>query len=476
MKKIHDIIDSELIVRTSNVRLTQEYGEVGISNNITSEGTTTIFTTSFIITGINYVTVNGVTLVEGKHFYVLAPNSIRISNSGSPVRRNPSLQTTILVSYFAGDPVGLVTKLPPTISMFTVSPTSGRNGALTFNFNIVPYDGKNIYWSILKDGSSVPLFSGNSLFTTAGISISGGAPTTLVHYITEEEYLERNGDDIPFTLVVVYDLSEDGSHLNEKILADASYHVDTAEKLTGGLTSTPEFIISINPANEVVVSYSINKPVSYPTLFDWAVFRSFNNGPETVVKQGNQSSTELVGTYTEEVASAAGQSAEIRYFLKVKEAGQADYTTLANDKTTIAVPSVPLDAFAGYLDAAVMSYVDPIDGQRKKIGSLGTSQDRVEYYARVPQAILTLVVPKTSLEDNLYMDPGVYNPAGTIASVYFVIEAPDNWGPFDFYQALGLINMSAFNRISLGNGYTAYLYNLAPSPVSSPARYYLKSR
>jgi hypothetical protein len=40
------------------------------------------------------------------------------------------------------------------------------------------------------------------------------------------------------------------------------------------------------------------------------------------------------------------------------------------------------------------------------------------------------------------------------------------------YQTLGLVNASAFNKISLGNGYTAYLYNIAPSAVGTPSDYY----
>jgi hypothetical protein len=49
-------------------------------------------------------------------------------------------------------------------------------------------------------------------------------------------------------------------------------------------------------------------------------------------------------------------------------------------------------------------------------------------------------------------------------------------GPVNFYQTLGLVNASAFNKISLGNGYTAYLYNIAPSAVGTPSDYYLKPK
>jgi hypothetical protein len=58
---------------------------------------------------------------------------------------------------------------------------------------------------------------------------------------------------------------------------------------------------------------------------------------------------------------------------------------------------------------------------------------------------------------------------------YFVIELPDAWGPVNSTR-LGLVNASAFNKISLGNGYTAYLYNIAPSAVGTPSDYYLKPK
>jgi hypothetical protein len=49
---------------------------------------------------------------------------------------------------------------------------------------------------------------------------------------------------------------------------------------------------------------------------------------------------------------------DIRYALNVKESNASTYTMISNDKVTIAVPVAALLARAGYLDAAIMSYVD----------------------------------------------------------------------------------------------------------------------
>jgi hypothetical protein len=96
-----------------------------------------------------------------------------------------------------------------------------------------------------------------------------------------------------------------------------------------------------------------------------------------------------------------------------------------------------------------MSFVDVFDNVRKKIGSLGTARDAVEYANRVPREIFTKDVAKSYLTLlNLYQPSKYFE--GTVAAVYFVIELPDAWGPVNFYQTLGLVNASAFNKISLG--------------------------
>lgn len=476
MKKIYNIINSELIVRTNNVKLRQEFGEVGTSPKITAEGTSTIFTTLFVIKKVNYITVNGINLIEGVHYTVDSSNKIRISNSGAPVRKNPSLTTTILVSYYAGASKTSSIKVPPTINFFSLSRTSGKNGEIVFDFSISPHDGKNIYWSILKDGNSVPLHSGKTNYTTNGISVDGIVSTRLNTFITETEYLNRQGENIPFTFLVVYDLSEDGSQLDEKAMATANFLVDNMEDVTGNLTASPALIQIANAATPVTITYNINKASGSLALFDWAIYKSINGGVESLLRQGNQASPVLSGTYDDSVSAAIGNNFDVRYYLRVKDSGSLDFRTLSNDKVTISVPSAPLVAHAGYLDAAIMSYIDPEDGVRKKIGSLGTAQDLVEYTDRIPAAIFTKDLSIGYITSDAFMAAPVNTFGNTVTSVYFVIELPDNWGPVDFYQTLGLVNQSAFNKISLGNGYTAYLYNAAPSAMDSPSDYYLKAR
>ena len=477
MKKIYNIIDRELIFRTNNVQTKSEFGEVGASPNISIEGTTTVFTTEYSINKVNFVTVNGLNLIEGVHFIVSGERTISISNNGNPLKKNPTLTNTILVSYYNGIRATSSIKSPPVVNYFTLTPNKGQNSEILMNFSISAFDGKNIFWSILKDGQSTPLFSGEGLKTTNGYVTTNNITTKLNYFVSETEFKERQGEDIPFTLVVIYDLSNDGSRLNEKLISSANYAVVEAGDITGSLNVSPSSITTVRSNYVYSAIYIINNVQDYPQIFDWTITRSINNGISyTTVKSGNQSSPDLAGQYQETLNTVAGDNKVIQYYLNVKKQGAASFSVLANDKITISVPAAPFVAHAGYLDAAIMSYIDPADNIRKKIGSLGTAQDLVEYNNRVPGEIFTRDVPIEYLTSGEFVNAFVNTFGGTVTSVYFVIELPDTWGPVAFWNSVGVINTTAFNTIALGNGYTAYLYNAGPSAVTNPSDYYLKSK
>jgi hypothetical protein len=83
------------------------------------------------------------------------------------------------------------------------------------------------------------LFSGNSLQT---VSTVGNVSTMLNHFITEQDFHKRRSG-YSFTLVVVYDLTEDGSRLDEKILNTAVYKVSNQQAVTGFLTATQRLVL-----------------------------------------------------------------------------------------------------------------------------------------------------------------------------------------------------------------------------------------
>jgi hypothetical protein len=103
----------------------------------------------------------------------------------------------------------------------------------------------------------------------------------------------------------VYDLTEDGSRLDEKIL-NTAYKVSNQQAVTGFLTATPAAISTISAYNTIGVSYTINSGPDDLGLFDWTITKSISGAAPTVVRQGNQASTLLSGTYSEIVATKKG--------------------------------------------------------------------------------------------------------------------------------------------------------------------------
>lgn len=476
MKKIDNIIKSELIVRTNNVNYKQEYGKVGDADNIQNEGTSTIFTTNFDIKKVVFVTVNGLTLLPEKHFIITGNRTISISNEGSAVKANPGLATEISVGYhFKNNRViNNGTKTPPILNTFFIDKYTGREGSISFDFDIIQKDGKNIYWSILKDGNSTPLFSGNGLSSVNGVSInSNGTVLNLTTYISEAEYKERHGEKIPFTLVVVYDLSEDGSRLDEKLLDTVEYELLPPAVVSGTLEVTPE-IIDTTDTTEVLAIYNIIASDSATKDFSWRVIKQVGFLEPVVIASGTHTSV-LSGEVREDFTIAAGTVSKIMYSVEVTDNILAETDTVANDAVVINIPTGELYANAGYLSAEIMNYQNPSNtAEYITIGSTGTSQDLVEYNTRVPREIFTKSVEVEFLDTQEFINAPVNTFGDTVTSVYFVIELPDAWGPIVFSQSLGEISITSFNTIYLGNGYTAYLYKFAPSSVYQPADYFLK--
>jgi hypothetical protein len=69
----------------------------------------------------------------------------------------------------------------------------------------------------------------------------------LNHFITEQDFLTKEGQDI-LLLVVVYDLTEDGSRLDEKILNTGIQYLIS---VPGFLTATPAAISTISAYNTI---------------------------------------------------------------------------------------------------------------------------------------------------------------------------------------------------------------------------------
>jgi hypothetical protein len=114
-----------------------------------------------VIREINYVTVNGLVLTEGVHMLGADKGTVRISNRGSCEKEPKSYY------YCPGKLLCRTSKNKRCENsacgkLFTLNKYAGKNTELIFNFSITANGGKNIFWSILREGSKTPLFSGNS--------------------------------------------------------------------------------------------------------------------------------------------------------------------------------------------------------------------------------------------------------------------------------------------------------------------------
>ena len=462
MKNINNIVKSELVVRTNNVKFRQEYGEVGVSPNITTEGQATLFKAEFKINKVVYLSVNGVNLIEGKHYEVISDYVISISNLGDPLKQYPGLKTSVLLGYHfvnKRSSVGNSIGAPPTITYFTLNAESGGATEIIFNFLIDQAGGKNIYWSIIKDGSDTPLFQGSDLFTNNGYVVdSSGTPYLLSDTITQEEYEARQGETIPYTFMVIYDLTNDGSSLDEKLLASATYTLGNITPITGSLVNTPT-VINTTDRTKIEVAYAINVSMGTSPTFTWRLVRSSTTTLPQTVLSGNQGDM-LSGVYEDFYTAVPAEHSTMNYALELSlDSSPPDsgtYSTLATSKTTISIASIAETGWAGYMDA-----------------SLPVVTNKTEYINTVQREFYTEEMQKSIINNSSKPGASVYDPNGTIDWVYPIYEIPNSWGNIFFHNGTGAVDMSFFTVIPLDNGYTGYVYKQA-SGKSNRTDFYIK--
>ena len=332
-QKIRDIIDRELIIRTNNVNYTQEYGVAGENANIYVERGKTIFLTSLGIHEISFVTVNGVTQALGRDYEVLDAFRIRFNGVVMDGR-------TVVIGYFYDKIRSSEVEFPPVLTFFTSDNTEGKDGIIRFFFNILPNSGRNIYWSIHKDGEDVPAknTSGEEL-TGTSLNVLGVDGAKAIEYeITYQEYLDRPGQTVPFTLIVVYDLSEDPG-ADEKLMGTVTYAIDG---VTGSVLS-----INIEPSGTITtpktdkdfeVTYNIDLGSFVPMT--WELIGPYG----TILDSGDD--TDLPADRTLPVMhSFTYGDPSLTYTLKVIENGG---TLVKTDVISVNIPVPVMDAQMGW--------------------------------------------------------------------------------------------------------------------------------
>jgi hypothetical protein len=137
------------------------------------------------------------------------------------------------------------------VNSFTLNKYAGKNTELILTSALLLTEVRIFSGPYLEKEAKL-LFSGNSLQTVNGVSTVGNVSTMLNHFITEQDFTKKVRI---FFLHWLYDLTEDGSRLDEKILNTAVYKV-SQQAVTGFLTATPAAISTISAYNTRSVLYN----------------------------------------------------------------------------------------------------------------------------------------------------------------------------------------------------------------------------
>jgi len=264
-RRIRDIIDRELILRKNNVSYRQEYG-VMPSENLTNEidgfgNEYSVFKTKFVIKNIIYVTVNGVTQVEGIHYEIINDNTIKFKGKLLDGR-------TVAVGYHFVAGSYTTSDIAPYIEVFKVEPNSGGAGTLQFSYKILERNGTNIFWGIYKNGESTPVIS------VAGYPMQGdsmessiGDPN-LQYELTAIEAAEWSGKDLNFTFIVTYDDRDDDDIKNEKVMKTAAYAVDVVRLNDISISIDGDTVTTPTNSDVRTITYNITTR-GYPEFTWW---------------------------------------------------------------------------------------------------------------------------------------------------------------------------------------------------------------
>lgn len=324
--RIRDIIDRELIVRVSKNNYTQEYGMVGTDTNIMEVDGKTIFMSQYKIAKVVFVTINGVTQALSRDYTKI--NDFTLEFNGKILNGK-----TIAIGYFFENITRESVKFPPRLDYFVISPTAGRDSLISFSFLITKNNAKNIFWSIHKEGDATPLTNrfGKPL-TGTSIDVDGVDGTKEIKYqLSYQESIDKAGQEIPFTLIVVYDLTEDGTSLDEKLIGDAIYSVDNVTGSKLDIELIPETKITVPTLNKVFdLIYSVEQG-SY-TDVTWRVV-----GPGSITIDSGTEADLPSDKQTSVTHSFDHTSSNLIYTLYVEENGE-----VVSAKDTVIVDIVPV--------------------------------------------------------------------------------------------------------------------------------------
>ncbi|MCK5788096.1 MAG: hypothetical protein KAH32_03810 [Chlamydiia bacterium] len=343
---INNIVKSELVARTNNAKIRQEYGQYRVHPNVVEIDGHIQFTTTYRILDIVYVTEMGVMQTLGVDYEILDDRTIRFLQEAGTRTTDPFIQIG-----YQFDKSAELTGLRPSIALFTSYPSSGLSGDVTFNFSILQNGATNIFWSIIRDGDA------NKVVAT-GTEISSSLINPIVDIITDNDVANRQGDLVPYTFIVVYDMAVPADPLlNEKLMATTTYLIDTVVPIVGSLSVSPS-VVTTAGSGTYEVTFNIIKPAGSISAFNWKVVKTAGS-IITVEDSGNESSDVVVFAAPKKISppynytAVTPQSSVETYSLQIDENRAGIYREVASGTFKIKVVPVMQSGLIGYMPRSI---------------------------------------------------------------------------------------------------------------------------
>jgi hypothetical protein len=400
---IKDIIDSELIARTNNSKIRHEYGDLSSGNISRNTSGNIEFTTQYKITGVMYVTNKGITKAEGVDFIVAGDYTIEF------IKAIDEVDLFVLVAYEFDKLSCINLGERPVIEYFTVDPIQGGAETLNFMFKIIPNNGVDIHWSILKDGDSTPILTGIS---NESVNES--------YTITLQESIDRAGDDIPFTFVVTFNMPD--ISIDEKLLASANYAISDVEAITGSINVHPKNITTAG-SGTYVADATINLSQYTPNIFTWRYTKLDKDVISTVIASGtelNYTPGQVINSPSYPYNVTAGTQYSETFKLDIDEYSTGTFNTVATERFIVNVP-----ADMGILKCGtIIEDVNCTDGVNNN--RLDTEQ---EFIDRNIEDCLLLEVLENELDGNVLIYPPDPRDNPNLQSLYDVYMISKDLAP-----------------------------------------------
>ena len=309
----------------------------------------------------------------------------------------------------------------------------------------------------MRDGDAANIIA-------SGEALSSTSIPAITDTITQSDVSYRQGETVPYTLIVVYDMAASANtapELNEKLMATTTYDISEVVPLIGEIKVTPS-VVTVAGAGVYEVDHSVIQAANSVNAFNWKLVRT-KAGIDTVVASGNEASEAVNNTvrlpggfgYTAE----AGKPTTEKFSLQVDAYRAGAYKQVMTSVFKTAVPAVVVNGRIGTMPDSIYNlhgtpanvdsstYLSRIAGEPNIWlgGNNSISQNAIDVKAPLPVIAHTDYITETQ---------------------YVVIEVPismsnDNAGGFDLMEEAFVMSSSEYTKFVIAD-YVVFIISKAP--------------